>query len=249
MTKFDSNDVYFLIIGIVSGFLIIKKLKPLSVILILVSYIIGYSITSNVIIALSVSLILGNLYVSLNKDVEIVFPGEKGYELINKPPIDSSVEVYCDKTSCKTDNIESTNIKRSINPLKNYKQIEKFSSNQEDTDTNDNKGNVEKNDVIEKMSSESDTSSIDSNGCKDDKQEYFIDTKGSFMDNYKSLSKKQLKGLNKDTKNLIETQKQLIETLNNMGPALKDGKQILDSFKDYFGNESKLGNMLSNMKL
>ena len=48
-----------------------------------------------------------------------------------------------------------------------------------------------------------------------------FNSKESFIENYKSLSKNQLKGLNKDTKELIETQKSLISTLNQMGPALK----------------------------
>ena len=54
--------------------------------------------------------------------------------------------------------------------------------------------------------------------------------------------------MNKDTQNLISTQKQLIETLKNMGPALKDGKQILDTFKNYFGDEKDLGKLLKDMK-
>ena len=56
--------------------------------------------------------------------------------------------------------------------------------------------------------------------------QFFIDSKGSFVDNYKSLTPSQVKGLNKDTQSLIKTQKQLIETLRNTGPALKDGKEI-----------------------
>ena len=246
MSDFNSNYLYLLIIGIVSGLLIIKKIKSLSAILILVTFIIGYSITSNFIIALSVSLILGNIYVSLNKDYEIVFPGENRYysKVNNSTPgtANQSLEVFCGRKSCKKNNIESRNIKRSLTSLIKPNQIEKFSNN---------KGNTKKNndDIVEKMSNESDTSSIDSNSSKESKEKYFIDSKGSFLDNYNSLSKKQLKGLNKDTRNLIKTQKQLIETLNNMGPALKDGKEILDSFKNYFGSESKLGSMLSNMKI
>jgi hypothetical protein len=64
------------------------------------------------------------------------------------------------------------------------------------------------------------------------------------MDIYKSLTPKQLHGLNKDTQSLISTQKQLIETLNNMGPALKDGKQILDTFKNYFGQDNQMAKMM-----
>lgn len=78
-------------------------------------------------------------------------------------------------------------------------------------------------------------------------EEYFIDTKASFMDIYKSLTPKQLHGLNKDTQSLISTQKQLIDTLNNMGPALKDGKQILDTFKSYFGQDNNMAKMMKSL--
>jgi hypothetical protein len=36
----------------------------------------------------------------------------------------------------------------------------------------------------------------------------------------------------------METQKKLIETLKNMGPVLKDGKNVLDTFKTYFGDDN-----------
>ena len=67
-----------------------------------------------------------------------------------------------------------------------------------------------------------------------------FNSKESFLENYKTLSKSQLKGLNKDTRELIETQKNLINTLNQMGPALKEGKGILDTFKNYFGSDSDI---------
>ena len=67
-----------------------------------------------------------------------------------------------------------------------------------------------------------------------------FNSKESFIENYKALSKNQLKGLNKDTKELIETQKSLISTLNQMGPALKEGRGILDTFKNYFGSDGDI---------
>jgi hypothetical protein len=82
----------------------------------------------------------------------------------------------------------------------------------------------------------------------EDEEDFQLDTKGSFYENYQSLSKTQVRGLNKDTQNLIETQRNLIETLNNMGPALKDGRQILDTFKNYFGNEADIGKAMTTFK-
>ena len=78
---------------------------------------------------------------------------------------------------------------------------------------------------------------------EDDGEEHFFDSKASFAENYKSLSPSQVKGLNKDTRDLIKTQKSLLETLKTMGPAIKDGKNVLDSFKNYFGDDIDLGKM------
>ena len=77
--------------------------------------------------------------------------------------------------------------------------------------------------------------------------EHLFDSKASFLENYKSLSPSQIKGLNSDTKELIKTQKSLIETLKNMGPTLKEGKNVLDTFKNYFGKDGDLGMNLKNL--
>lgn len=65
-----------------------------------------------------------------------------------------------------------------------------------------------------------------------------IDTKSSFMETLKSLNPTEVSGLKKETVELMQTQKQLIETLQSMGPALKEGKTILDTFKNYFNDSS-----------
>ena len=89
-------------------------------------------------------------------------------------------------------------------------------------------------------SSDDDSSDDEFDDHEDDIDDNFIDMKSSFLETYKKLSPKQIKGLNKDTKNLMNTQKKLIETLNNMGPTLKQGKDILDTFKEYFGKDKDL---------
>lgn len=90
----------------------------------------------------------------------------------------------------------------------------------------------------------------------DDTEAFEFDHKASFLENYKSLTSEQVSGLNKDTVELMNTQKQLIETLQNMGPVLKDGKNVLDSFKSYFGDEAVMNKdmgetlkKVKNMKL
>jgi hypothetical protein len=37
-----------------------------------------------------------------------------------------------------------------------------------------------------------------------------------------------------DTKELMETQKQLMETLSSLGPQVKQGAELVDSFKSMF---------------
>ena len=61
----------------------------------------------------------------------------------------------------------------------------------------------------------------------------------SFSSAYKNLSKKQLEGLNFDTKSLMKTQEGLISTLKQMGPALAQGKEVMDTFKNFF-NDNKI---------
>jgi len=71
----------------------------------------------------------------------------------------------------------------------------------------------------------------------DDVQEDYIDLGTSFMEAYKNLTPGQLNRMNNDTKELFKQQKNLIETLNNMGPLLKGGKQIMEKFQHYFKDE------------
>lgn len=77
-----------------------------------------------------------------------------------------------------------------------------------------------------------------------DEEEPLFDSNKSFAETLKSLSPSQIKGLNDDTKQLIKTQQNLLETLKTMGPAIKDGKSVLDTFKNYFGNDADLGKIL-----
>ena len=69
--------------------------------------------------------------------------------------------------------------------------------------------------------------------------EPYLDVGRSFLEAYKNLSPKQIEGLTFDTKELLTTQQKLIETLNTIGPTLKEGKNILDTFKDYFVEDNK----------
>jgi len=69
---------------------------------------------------------------------------------------------------------------------------------------------------------------------KDD-PDFHLDAGTTFMNAYKSLKPDQISAMTKDTQELINTQKQLMSTLNTLKPLMSDGKQIMDTFQNYFG--------------
>jgi len=99
--------------------------------------------------------------------------------------------------------------------------------------------NSKKDDDIEeendKMAKEDDKNSKEDEEFEP-KTDNKIDHKNSYLELFKSLKPDEINSLNTDTQELIKTQKQLIETLQSMGPALKEGKTILDTFKNYFND-------------
>jgi hypothetical protein len=70
-----------------------------------------------------------------------------------------------------------------------------------------------------------------------------LDTKASYMNVIEKLTPQETRNLNATTRELISTQRQLMETLQTMGPALKEGQTILNTFKNYF-NDSNLTDTL-----
>ena len=75
-----------------------------------------------------------------------------------------------------------------------------------------------------------------------DDPEYHLDAGTTFMNAYKSLKPDQISAMTKDTQDLIDTQKQLMTTLNTLKPLITDGKQMMDTFQQYFGS-SGAGNV------
>ena len=71
------------------------------------------------------------------------------------------------------------------------------------------------------------------------KGKYTFNPKKTYKKTYKSLSNKQIKGLNHDTKSLVKTQEQLMSTLKEMGPVLEQGKSIIGAFDSFFGDGGK----------
>jgi hypothetical protein len=71
---------------------------------------------------------------------------------------------------------------------------------------------------------------------KDD-GEHHMDVGTTFMNAYKKLKPDQIKNLTSDTQKLIMVQKDLMANLNNLKPLVSDGKEIMKTFKSFFGSE------------
>ena len=115
-------------------------------------------------------------------------------------------------------------------------------SKKDSKDTKDTKKplNIDKNEMTEVFQSIMDGFEPNGSGKSE------IDNKQSYLNMFKSMDEEEISSLNKDTKDLINTQKKLMETLETMGPALQQGKSILDTFKNYFGNDKKIASAVSS---
>lgn len=76
---------------------------------------------------------------------------------------------------------------------------------------------------------------------EDDDEDYHLDAGTTFMNAYKSLKPDQISAMTKDTQELIATQKQLMSTLSTLKPLITDGKQMMDTFQNYFGGQGLEG--------
>ena len=232
----DSNRLILIILASISLLLIAPKLKKYSFGLIIMTILVGFSVTKDIVLAVCVALILGSVFASLCSIPSRSIPKE----------FFKSGKGKSKKKPKKNDSNEEEE-----------EEEEEEDEEEEEEDGEDSKEDyedeVEENDDGEEdegddEEDEEDEEDEDGEEDEDVEEEFNLDSKGSFYENYQSLTPKQVKGLNKDTRNLIKTQKSLIETLNNMGPALKDGRQILDTFKNYFGSEQDIGAAMKNFK-
>jgi hypothetical protein len=62
-----------------------------------------------------------------------------------------------------------------------------------------------------------------------------IDAGSTLMKAIKSLNPDQINAMSKDTQQLIETQKSLMGMLGTMKPMLNDGKELMNTFQQMFG--------------
>ena len=55
------------------------------------------------------------------------------------------------------------------------------------------------------------------------------------METYKSLNPHQIEKMSTDTRELNQTQKSLMDTVKSFAPVLKEGREMMSTFKEYFG--------------
>ena len=223
----DSNRLILIILASISLLLITPKLKKYSFGLIVMTILVGFSVTKDIVLAVCVALILGSVFASL----------------FSIPTRSAPKEFF---KSGKGDSKKKSNKNASDDDEEEDEEDEEDEVDEEEEEEEDSKNSNE--DYEDEVEDEGEEDEDEVGEEDEDVEEFNLDSKGSFYENYQSLTPKQVKGLNKDTRNLIKTQKSLIETLNNMGPALKDGRQILDTFKNYFGSEQDIGAAMKNLK-
>lgn len=69
---------------------------------------------------------------------------------------------------------------------------------------------------------------------------FHIDAGTTLLNAMNSLKPDQIEAMTTDTKKLLETQKSLMGMLQSMKPMLNDGKQLMETFQEMFGNQ-KMG--------
>lgn len=74
-----------------------------------------------------------------------------------------------------------------------------------------------------------------SSGSEPTKRGSYVDTFSTFMETYKSLNPNQIEKMSTDTRELIQTQKTLMDTVKSFAPVLKEGREMMSTFKEYFG--------------
>jgi hypothetical protein len=64
-----------------------------------------------------------------------------------------------------------------------------------------------------------------------------IDVGTTLMNALNSLKPDQVKQMTEDSRKLMETQKSLMGMLTTIKPMIQDGKQMMDTFQEMFGNQ------------
>ncbi len=65
-------------------------------------------------------------------------------------------------------------------------------------------------------------------------KEHHLDAGTTILHAFQKLNPDQVLQMRDDTKELMETQKQLVDTLSSLGPQVKQGAELVESFKSMF---------------
>jgi hypothetical protein len=65
-------------------------------------------------------------------------------------------------------------------------------------------------------------------------KEHHLDAGTTILHAFQKLNPEQVLQMRDDTKELMATQKQLVETLSSLGPQVKQGAELVESFKSMF---------------
>jgi len=219
------NQILYILIFISIFFYLLKINRLLYYYLFTCLILVGFVVSKNFSLSIATSGILTALiYVFLDKQIPLRFKKSTLRSITN-------TEHYA--------NSSKQNVKKKSN--KNTKQ-EDFNDDKSQ-DEEDEEENFEAQ-VKEKKKSKNKSESHKADSDESEQEDFEpsnnkLNAKESFQTILNSLKSTEISSLNNDTKALIDTQKQLMETLQSMGPALKEGKTILDTFKNYF-NDSNL---------
>ena len=175
--------------------------------MLIVILMIGYSMNKNVLLSLGISAIVMYVYVFLFKP--ILFPSKR---LIG--------EGFEDNTDAKT------NSKTTSKKYKSKKSSKKNGGNR----TSENMQNVDN--ETGDHGDVGDSGDLNQMDKPEQTERFELDTDKTRNELYKTLDKKQIKNLTDDTQNLIKVQQDLMKLLNEMGPSLQNGKQILQNSRD-----------------
>ena len=70
---------------------------------------------------------------------------------------------------------------------------------------------------------------------EDNNKDVHLDAGTTVLHAFQKLNPEQVLQMRDDTKELMETQQQLMETLSSLGPQVKQGAELINSFKGMFG--------------
>lgn len=208
------NHILYLLVFIAIFFYLLKINRLLYYYLFTCMILVGFLVTKDFKLSISIAgIITALIYVYLDKQIPLRYKKSTIRDLM---------------TSVSQEDFKSGRGKKKTKKAK----VEKFADSDAEDDEEEEESPKKKKQVEVDSDNDSEQEDFEPTDNK-------INAKESFQTVIKSLNPQEISSLNNDTKELINTQKQLMETLQSMGPALKEGKTILDTFKNYF-NDSNL---------